>query len=242
MVKSRVAKVRDLFNLLEFENEAVVFLLQTKRKVMREIGTKMKTLTPEWRSSQVRGKLVGLTNTKTGKFETFGYTGPGAEGRVAIAPFLAGENKYLCSVPPKSEFMNAICKEFEKRKEAEEIHVVGGFVHKRFLKEQKGASALLGEAAAAAAQEEETGGLSVEGSEYIALTPEQVLKFSQQQTRGQMALTLFGLPIYMSFLRPLHYTALDLKNGGPGADADAAAGEEEPASGSSQAASDNEKE
>ena len=27
-----------------------------------------------------------------------------------------------------------------------------------------------------------------------------------------MALTLFGLPYYMSFLRPLHYTALDLKN------------------------------
>ncbi len=210
MVKSRVAKVRDLFNLLEFENQAVVFLLQTKRQVMRDLGIKMKKLTPEWRSSQVRGSLVGLTNTKTGKFETFGYTGLGAQGRVAIAPFLAGENKYLCSVPPKSEFMSAICKEFEKSKDAEEMHIVGGFVHKRFLQEQKGASAVLGEAETAAVPE--AGGLSVEGSEYIALTPDQVLKFSQQQTKGQMALTLFGLPIYMSFLRPLHYTALDLKN------------------------------
>ena len=52
----------------------------------------------------------------------------------------------------------------------------------------------------------------MEGSEFIALTPQQVLSFSQQQQRGQMALTLFGLPYYMSFLRPLHYTALDLKN------------------------------
>ena len=83
MVKSRAAKVRDLFNLLKFESEGVVFLLQTKRETMTQIGRKMKEITPEWRSSQIRGNLRGLTNTKTGKFETFGYAGPGAKGRVA---------------------------------------------------------------------------------------------------------------------------------------------------------------
>lgn len=203
MVKSRAAKIRDLFNLLQFENDAVVFLLQTQRKVMMQLGRKMKEVTPEWRSSQVRGNLVGLTNSKTGKFETFGYTGLGAKGRVDIAPFVFGENKYLCSVPPTNEVMRAICKEFEDREE--DIHVVGGFVHKRLLKEQRGlVSEALGE-----------GETVLEGSEYIALTPKQVLKFAQQQSRGQMALALFGLPYYMSILRPLHYTALDLKNADP---------------------------
>ena len=206
MGKSRVAKIRDLFNLLSFENEAVVFLVQTKKKTMTALGRTMKKVSPEWKSTQIRGNLVGLTNSNTGKFETFGYTGLGAKGRVDIAPFVYGEDKYLCSVPPTSEAMKVICKEFEKRKEADELHIVGGFVHKRVLKEQKSpVSDFLGPLA-------EGEGQTVEGSEYIALTPAQVLKFSQQQVRGQMALTLFGLPYYMSFLRPLHYTALDLKN------------------------------
>lgn len=208
-MKTRAAKVRDLFNLLKFEEDGVVFLIQTKRKIMAELGRKMKALTPEWRSAQVRGNLVGLTNTKTGKFETFGYTGLGAKGSVELAPFLAGENKYLCSVPPKNEVLRAICKEFEDKRESEEVHVVGGFVHKRVLREYKGP---------ASATEAESEALlpAGEGSDFLALTPRQVLSLSQQQTRGQMALTLFGLPYYMSFLRPLHYTALDLKGKGDG--------------------------
>ena len=206
MVKARAAKIRDLFNLLKFEDEALVFLLQTKRKTMVEIGRKMKALTPEWRSSQVRGNLVGLNNTVTGKFETFGYLGPGAKGRVDLAPFVVGENKYVCSVPPTGEALGALCKEFEERREKEEIHLVGGFVHKRVLRENKGPRAE--EALAELAGNNESG----EGSDFLALTPDQVLALSQQQTRGQMALALFGLPLYMSFLRPLHYTALDLKN------------------------------
>lgn len=209
MVKARASKIRDLFNLLKFEEDAVVFLVQTKRKTMTELGQKMKELTPQWRSTQVRGNLVGLNNTKTGKFETFGYLGPGAKGRVDLAPFLVGEDKYLCSVPPKGEVLRAICKEFEKRQGAEEVHVVGGFVHKRYLREVKAPAVPQGEAPET---EDAPLGEPVEGSEFIALTPQQVLSFSQQQQRGQMALTLFGLPYYMSFLRPLHYTALDLKN------------------------------
>ncbi|QDZ20741.1 hypothetical protein HOP50_04g32630 [Chloropicon primus] len=212
MVKSRAAKVRDLFNLLKFEEDGLVFLLQTKRKTMTQIGRKMKELTPEWRSSQIKGNLVGLTNSKTGKFETFGYTGSGARGRVELAPFLAGENKYLCSVPPKSEVLGAICKELEKRQEAEEVHVVGGFLHKRFLRENKVPALGPQEDAVAEDGSANDSALGVEGSEFIALTPQQVLGFSQQQARGQMALALFGLPYYMAFLRPLHYTALDLKN------------------------------
>ena len=216
MVKSRAAKVRDLFNLLKFESEGVVFLLQTKRETMTQIGRKMKEITPEWRSSQIRGNLRGLTNTKTGKFETFGYAGPGAKGRVDLAPFIVGENKYLCSVPPTGEALRAICKEFEEKREDDSIHLVGGFVHKRVLREVKAPFA-----AQVLETEDPTSPSSSEGSDFIALTPQQVLDFAKQQARGQTALSLFGLPYYMSFLRPLHYTALDLKNAAPEKEAEA---------------------
>jgi len=219
MVKSRAAKVRDLFNLLKFESEGVVFLLQTKRETMTQIGRKMKEITPEWRSSQIRGNLRGLTNTKTGKFETFGYAGPGAKGRVDLAPFIVGENKYLCSVPPTGEALRAICKEFEEKREDDAIHLVGGFVHKRVLREVKAPFAA--QVLEAEDPTSPSSSSSSEGSDFIALTPQQVLDFSKQQARGQTALSLFGLPYYMSILRPLHYTALDLKNAAPEKEAEA---------------------
>ena len=182
----------------------------------------MKQVTPDWRSSQVRGNLVGLTNSLTGKFETFGYTGPGAKGRVDLAPFLFGLNKYLCSVPATNQVMTAICKEFGDRED--DIHLVGGFMHKRLLKEQRGMinefltkplTAAKGDQQQEGEGEGEAEHVELEGSEYIALTPDQVRKFSQQQTRGQTSLALFGLPYYMSILRPLHYHAKDLKNANP---------------------------
>ena len=144
--------------------------------------------------------------------ETFGYAGPGAKGRVDLAPFIVGENKYLCSVPPTGEALRAICKEFEEKREDDSIHLVGGFVHKRVLREVKAPFA----AQVLEAEDPTSPSSSSEGSDFIALTPQQVLDFANQQARGQTALSLFGLPYYMSFLRPLHYTALDLKGKGDG--------------------------